>query len=165
MMISKMISLTNFSLAFSSSTITNALFCASISIVMAMTYRSLRHRLLLPPGPWFLQLRMVYYMLTMRLPCRLEKIYEAQSKKYGKMFSFSLGSDIKIVISDPDIIREAFGKHRDAFSDRRSPSVYAKSFGGEHSKFTMEWGHCAYPVILSLSLVYDDSYISGYIDR
>ncbi|XP_041484810.1 cytochrome P450 2U1-like [Lytechinus variegatus] len=130
-MITEMINPTKISL--SSSMITPVLSSAVISIIIAMVFRGLRRRLLLPPGPWFFQVRMAYYMMTMAFPSRVEHIFEKLAMKYGKMFSFSFGSDVHVIISDPEIIREAFVRNRAVCSDRQIMAAYKMIYGGDYN--------------------------------
>lgn len=66
----------------------------------------------LPPGPWGLP---IYgYLYSMKTCMHLE--FDKLAKKYGSIFSVSLGSKLVVVLSDHEIIREAF--RRDEFTGR-----------------------------------------------
>ncbi|XP_077271483.1 cytochrome P450 18a1 [Temnothorax americanus] len=66
----------------------------------------------LPPGPWGMPIW--GYLPFMKSPTHLH--FHELAKKYGKIFSVTIGSGLTVVISDYRIIRDAF--KREEFSGR-----------------------------------------------
>ncbi|XP_071483264.1 cytochrome P450 2U1-like [Diadema antillarum] len=89
----------------------------------------------LPPGPWFLQLKLLIVGLPRHSSTggRHDELFAQLSKEFGKIFSFRRGRDFVVVLNDPEIIQEAFVKKKDVFNDRRGPAMYECMYGGRNA--------------------------------
>ncbi|KAI4500833.1 hypothetical protein M0802_004044 [Mischocyttarus mexicanus] len=96
---------------------TNVIIFISVILIVGII-QWVRSKLRLPPGPWGIPF--VGYLFNLKEAIHLH--YIKLSKKYGKIFSISLGTQLVTVIDDPEVIREVFlqkdftGRPRTEFS-------------------------------------------------
>lgn len=95
-----------------------------------------------PPGPWGLPfIGFLYSLLNENVHCK----YLELSKKYGKIFSITLGLKKLVIISDAKMIKEAFNKEE--FSGKPYNEFY-KLLGG-YGKFNFMQNFFPFPIILN----------------
>ena len=82
----------------------------------------------LPPGPT--PLPVIGNLLSLFGVDILTKTRQL-SKKYGRMYSLSLGPYWAVFINDTSTLHEAFVKHADIFSDRPDVFFFTKVQGGK----------------------------------
>ncbi|XP_038058639.1 cytochrome P450 2C15-like [Patiria miniata] len=99
-----------------------------LSLIYAIINRRRKQRALqanparglpLPPGPWGWPILGIMPSLAGGKP---HHVLTEMSKTYGPIMSFMMGSFRTVVLSDYDLIKEAFAKSGDKFSDR--PKVF-----------------------------------------
>lgn len=81
-------------------TTTLLIFCGILLVVRALQWLSLQRRL--PPGPWGLPI--VGCLPFIKGDLHLE--FAALAAKYGPIFSIRLGTQLIVVASDPNYIRQ-----------------------------------------------------------
>ncbi|KAG2729576.1 hypothetical protein I3760_01G256800 [Carya illinoinensis] len=86
-----------------------------------------------PPGPKAFP---IVGNISLELRNKPHQTLAKLSKQYGPLMTLKLGSTTTIVISSPDIAKEALQKHDQTFSSRTIPDA-ARAF--DHHKFSMAW--------------------------
>ncbi|XP_076939135.1 cytochrome P450 93A3-like [Bidens hawaiensis] len=112
--------------------VTLFLMCLISSILVSNIYKSFRVKSRLPPAPFCLPVIGHLHLLTPIIHQGLHKL----SKRHGPIFRLFLGSTPCVVVSTPEIAKEIYKTHENAFLDRPHNSIVNYlAYGGKDFVF------------------------------
>ena len=117
-----------------------AILAAILAVIWLSTSRH-KKKYRLPPGPMsFPILGIIPYVLG----AHPDELADKLAKKYGKIFGGWMGKHYVVFINDYDIVKEAFSRKDDVFSDRpRFACVEIMGdFNGKHGSENVKTNYC-----------------------